>query len=156
VRLDLILENLGDEPMPAGLGWHPYFVRPPGTELRAAVSALWRRTPAGLPGAPETLDLASDLSHWRAVDDLDLDDVFGAEDAGAEIRWPHGRARLRGRPAPFLVVYAPPGERWFCVEPISHVPNAANLPERPATGWRSLAPRALQALRVDLELFPGS
>jgi len=23
VRLDLILENLGDEPMPAGLGWHP-------------------------------------------------------------------------------------------------------------------------------------
>lgn len=156
MRLDLVLENLGDEPMPAGLGWHPYFVRPPGTELRAAVSALWRRRPAGLPGPPEALAGANDLRAWRPVDDLDLDDVFTAAGTGTEIRWPHARARLRGRPAPFLVIYTPPAEPWFCAEPVSHVPNGANLPDRPATGWRALAPRALQALRVDLELSAGS
>src|SRR5206468_10500493 len=37
----LTLRNQSDTPMPAGLGWHPYFPRTPRTTIVADVQAMW-------------------------------------------------------------------------------------------------------------------
>ena len=41
LEVRLSLENRSDQPMPAGLGWHPYFRRSPGMRLRAGVGQVW-------------------------------------------------------------------------------------------------------------------
>ena len=41
---------------------------------------------------------------------------------------------------PYLVVYTPPQQDYFCVEPVSHVPNAIHMSEPARHGVRALAP----------------
>jgi aldose 1-epimerase len=51
------------------------------------------------------------------------------------------------------VIYTPQAHDFFCVEPVSHMPNAVNRPE-PAdiTGLRSLAPGEAMALECRFEV----
>ena len=39
--MELTLHNESATPMPAGLGWHPYFPRTPRTRVTARVGAIW-------------------------------------------------------------------------------------------------------------------
>jgi aldose 1-epimerase len=53
-----------------------------------------------------------------------------------------------------LVIYVPPGEDFFCVEPVSHVNDGFNLLERGVadTGVRVLAPGQTLAGAVRLRV----
>jgi aldose 1-epimerase len=110
--------------------------------------------PSRPPEAEEALDAA------RAVDTLALDHCFDAEAAGATLHWPgHGRTlRLTGDGVlRFLIVYTPAGADFFCVEPVSHAPDALNSPLPEArTGLRMLAPdETLEAwIRVEARSAP--
>ncbi len=46
----LAFTNEGSESMPVGLGFHPYFMRTPGTRVRTGVGRMWRRSGAGISG----------------------------------------------------------------------------------------------------------
>jgi aldose 1-epimerase len=52
------------------------------------------------------------------------------------------------------VVYTPPGEAFFCVEPVSHITDAFNLAAagRTDTGMLSLLPG--ESVRATLTLTP--
>ena len=54
--------NESDAPMPAGLGWHPYFLRTPHTTLTASVERIWltdaEMLPTELAPSPVTARLA--------------------------------------------------------------------------------------------------
>ena len=158
--LELSLANESDRPMPAGLGWHPYFPRGDAM-LTAAVRRIWPSGETGLVGPPRTPTAAEAPATPRAVDGLGLDHCFDAGPAGATVHWPrHGRTlRLTGDAAlRFLIVYTPPGQDFFCVEPVSHAPDAVNSPLSPTeTGLRTLAPgETLRArLRLVVETRPG-
>lgn len=139
------IRNQGDEPMPCGMGLHPHFPRTPATRLGAAVGRMWRTDAEVLPVAlvdlPPGLDLASGLE----VDRVDLDTAFAGWSGSARIDWPERHARLNMRASPslgFLVVYTPPGERYFCAEPVSNCTDAFNLAAagRTDTGIVVLAP----------------
>jgi galactose mutarotase-like enzyme len=41
LTVELTLQNESDAPMPAGLGWHPYFSRTPRAAITADVRAIW-------------------------------------------------------------------------------------------------------------------
>lgn len=156
LRVDLSVTNLSDRAMPAGLGWHPYFARAGGARLHADVGAIWRDCGGQIAAAEDTPGAEEKLVEPRAVDDLDLDDCFTAGSEGAWIEWPERRLRVHVRPGEvfgFLVVYTPPGEAFFCVEPLSHVPNAVNNP-RPAeeTGLTRLPPGETLRGRVELQV----
>jgi aldose 1-epimerase len=45
-------------------------------------------------------------------------------------------------PLDYLVIFTPPGRRFFCAEPVSHVTDAVNLAAagHPDTGLRILQP----------------
>jgi aldose 1-epimerase len=82
-------------------------------------------------------------------DNLDLTDLvngFAGWSGTAEVVWPERGAHLRieaGPPLSHLVVYTPPGQDFFCVEPVSHSVDAFNLEARgaaPDNGTTVLAP----------------
>ena len=141
----LTLRNESDVPMPAGLGWHPYFPRTARTTITADAPAIWLTDDEVMPTTLAPPQPAADLSRSVSVDTIALDNCFVGWRRRAVIEWPEsGRRLLMTAEAPldFLVVYTPPGRPFFCAEPVSHVTDAFNLAEagRTDTGARALAP----------------
>lgn len=149
---ELAVTNLSDSVMPAGLGLHPYFVRPAGTRLRARVSGVVTR-----PDAPD----AQPPAEWNWTEGPTIgpfvDNQFTGWDGRAEVVWPDSgrRAVLTADPdVSRLVVYAPTGADYLCVEPVSHRLDAVNLSEGgEGHGMRLLAPgeTARISLRIVVE-----
>ena len=76
-----------------------------------------------------------------------LDNAFTGWRRQVGIVWPERNARLAIQadlPLNFLVVYSPPGEDFFCAEPVSHCTDAFNLAAqgRDDTGMLTLDPGA--------------
>ena len=130
-----------DAPMPAGLGWHPYFPLA-GAEVYADTTHVW----AGPPGEPACDRVAVtgnyDLRPSRRAEGLGLDHAFAVASPVQTIRYPDRRITLRSSDLfGHLIVFTPPGEDYLCVEPVSHAPDAVNLEQGDeVTGLRWLAP----------------
>lgn len=148
LQMDLRVTNTGAEPMPAGLGWHPYFKADAGVTLRTR--ARWMQM-AGADGLPTGLAVPPPaLAEGRTVNVqslLGLDNGFGGWSGDAALCWPERdglRMHLRAQGAlrRHCVIYTPPGENFFCLEPVSHANNAlAQHPLRAAAmGQRWLRP----------------
>jgi aldose 1-epimerase len=157
LTVELGLTNEGDGPMPAGLGWHPYFPRTPGTTVTAGIRAVWLTDGEAMPTALVPAPPAADLARGVRADATPLDNAFVGWDGRAVVAWPERRARLAmtaGPPLEVLVVYTPAGRPFLCVEPVSHVTDAVNLAAagRADTGLRSLPPGA--TLRAAVTLAP--
>ncbi len=153
----LTLRNESDMPMPAGLGWHPYFLRTLRTTLVADVRAMWLTDDEVMPTTLAPSRPAADLSRGVAVDAVGLDNCFVGWSRRTAIEWPEPGIRLvltAEPPLDFLVVYTPPGRPFFCVEPVSHVTDAFNLAAggRTDTGARTLAPGETLRAVVTLSL----
>jgi aldose 1-epimerase len=130
LRITLSVANIGHEAMPVGLGWHPYFPRTARCRLEAAVAAMWATDNEVMPVALVRADPRLDSADGLPLDATALDNVFTGWQGQATIVWPERRARLAidtDPPLGFLVVYSPPGEDYFCVEPVSHCTDAFNL-----------------------------
>ena len=143
LKLTLTLANLSEEEMPAGLGWHPYFPRG-DAELSANVSSIWVADHGEIPDRQAALGKGTDIRTARPVNALHLDNAFVARPANADIVWPSSGLHVSIRSTPefgHLVVYIPEGMDFFCVEPVSHAPDAINSPhEQEVTGLQRLAP----------------
>jgi aldose 1-epimerase len=157
LELTLSVTNLSGESMPAGIGWHPYFPSR-GAQIEADTSMIWetgedkipkyRRAPAG----------TEQLRKPQGVESLGLDTPFETTGGPVSLRWPEEGISLRmltDDALLFLVVYTPAGEKYFCAEPVSHIPNMVNMtaPARD-TGLVSLAPGKILSGRIRLELVP--
>jgi aldose 1-epimerase len=139
--LRMSVTNQGAEPMPAGMGPHPYFPRNDRTMLRALHRSEWQTDGAGLPLRPQAHARAIDWWNGAPVESRLVDTAYGDREGDIEIIWPDRQLYLTIRPSdelPHTVVYVPPGADFFCVEPISHVPNALNAPDPAALGIRTL------------------
>lgn len=164
LRCRLELVNESNAPMPAGVGFHPYFMRRLwDTSDRVAVRAANAgRYPLNdlVPSAPAHPDAVSRaLDAGTPLDALGpLDDVFAGADGRAEISWPSSGVRARFDCSPALghvVIYSPPTPAggflpYFCLEPVTMVNNALNLSPQYTTGLVTLAPG--QALSVNWNL----
>lgn len=123
------VENTDEKAMPVGLGAHPYFPRHSGARLKADISHVWMNDPTCLPIERVSVPKRWDLSQTQNVEDLLCDHVFEGWDGLAEISWPVENRQLRIEATDELdrlVVYAPEGEDFFCVEPVSHMTDAFN------------------------------
>jgi aldose 1-epimerase len=145
----LQLSNDADAEQPAGLGWHPYFVKRPRSRMHIELSHRWDADQTLLPTrkvAQHGID--SDLSH------LDFDNCFEGWRGPARIRDERFSLQLASS-LPYLVVYTPPELDYFCVEPVSHVSNAIHMAEPAAHGLVALAPGAtLDAwMRLDVAVL---
>lgn len=145
LEVALALENRDSTPMPAGLGWHPYFHKGPGARLRAPLEGVWLTDAEHL---PVRLADAGRFGQWSQGDALARPELVDHCHTGwsglAEIELPQERLRLAmsaSRALSWLHIYSPPDQDFFCVEPVSHMPDAVNRPEPPAiTGLKLLEP----------------
>ena len=150
----MTLTNQSVRDMPAGLGWHPYFPIE-GAQIQADVTSIWNGQEDGaIEHTPQVLEPDTDLRSMRPVKTLDLDHCFSAGDGGVQLHWPERGVKLRMSASSalrHLTVYTPSGEPYFCVEPVSHMPNAINSQLRAQeTGLKVLKPGA--NLQADITL----
>jgi galactose mutarotase-like enzyme len=139
VRLEAEVEATG-EPMPAALGWHPWFLRRGDPRLRVDAAAY--QLTSGMIPTGESAPVAgrTDLRGGPRLGRRRLDIAYVEAHSPAVITWPDLELAIAFAPAPApLVVYTPPDS--FCVEPLTAPPNALSLParRRRAAGVRELA-----------------
>lgn len=156
LTVELALHNESDTPMPAGLGWHPYFLRTPRTTLTAPVERMWLTDAEMLPTELAPSPVTARLSGGVTIDSIPLDNGFTGWSGRAVIDWPELGARLvmtADPPLDFLTVFIPPILPFFCVEPVSHATDAVNLTGPAAeVGRRQLAPGATLRASITLTL----
>jgi aldose 1-epimerase len=149
----LELDNEDNEPMPASLGFHPYFPADATTSLRFAAREMWQCDPDQLPTHAISGHL---VDRWRTGAPAlqpELIDHCHAGWSGEAFIEHHGHlTRLQTQGATFLHIHAPPGSRFVGVEPVTAMPDAVNRPE-PAnrTGLRILAGGETMTLSMRIE-----
>ena len=132
--------NTGERPMPVSLGFHPYFAG--ADRLRFEAEGVWLADDEMLPSAHATADALGDWSAGGALVRPDLvDHCYTGWRGVATIARDDGDVVLTAEGAPALHIYVPPGEDFFCAEPVTAMPDAVNRGE--AT---TLAPGARTAI----------
>ena len=123
VRMEMGLTNQSSDPMPAGLGIHPWFRRPLLVAVRG--DAVYPAN-AATPPQSEPVRGAFDLREIGAVG-ADLDATWtDLADPPVELCWPTlgVRATMRVGPPPVFIVVASPGHLdAIAVEPQTHAPQ---------------------------------
>jgi aldose 1-epimerase len=157
LSLRLICRNLSDDPMPCGLGQHPYFPCGPDTRLDTGVETVWEIDEHVLPTRPVPAEGRFDLRD-RTVCGQDLDHGFGGWAGTARMndrRWP-AALTLSSPQARFFQLYSPPSGDIFVAEPVTHANAALNEPEElwAELGMQVLEPGAEMALDMRLEVTP--
>jgi aldose 1-epimerase len=142
-RLDitLTLTNLSDRPMPAGLGLHPYFERP--ARLSANLDGLWTGTGV----IPTRWEERGGLRSID-IDSVVTDNTYTGWDGRAIIDSPGRRIALTADTR-LLHIYSPPGNGFFCLEPVTAAPDALNHPDR---GLVDLPPSASMSITMSISV----
>jgi aldose 1-epimerase len=138
-RLAVTARNVGDETLPIGIGWHPYFALPSGRRETARLRVAARRRalvhdydgvlPTGEVEAVAGTPWDFSLPGGRPLGDLHLDDCFvdlatvagpGGAEVIAEVIDPAASYGLRvaaSAPVRAIQVYAPVDGAFMAVEP---------------------------------------
>jgi aldose 1-epimerase len=139
--LDLRCTNRSAEPMPCGLGQHPYFHCTAATRIQTGVTDVWTIDEQVLPVEKVPAVGRFDLSD-RAVCGLGLDHGFGGWSGRARLSdadWPFS-IEMSSPDASFFQLYSPAEGGIFVVEPVTHANAALNAPE---AEWRGLGLKVL-------------
>jgi aldose 1-epimerase len=114
---------------PAGLGWHPWFTRPPNADVGVRVDAsevLVLDADLVPTGEVRRVRGDEDLRSGPLVGDRRLDHVYVRTKGPALVRWPDLELRMEHDASVQTVVVHTPAE-GICVEPQTMWPNAPVL-----------------------------
>ncbi|MDS0808541.1 aldose epimerase family protein, partial [Burkholderia cenocepacia] len=142
LSIALTIENAGRARLPFGLGVHPFLVRDAATELAAAAGGLWLSGADFLPVRHVSVPPAWQFGVAYPLPATLVNHAFTGWGGHATVSWPRRRLSLTvAADADAYVLYTPPGEDFFCFEPVDHPINAVNLPGGAAAhGMTLLAP----------------
>ncbi|GAA4752441.1 aldose 1-epimerase [Sphingomonas daechungensis] len=138
----LTCTNTSGEPMPCGLGQHPYFQCGPQTRIDTGVGFVWTIDDKVLPVAKLPATGRYDLKD-RLICGQALDNGFADWSGRALITDPDWlfEIELSSPEARFFQIYSPASGGVFVAEPVSHANAALNEPE---TDWLALGIRILE------------
>lgn len=154
----LSCRNLSEDPMPCGLGQHPYFHCGPDTRLNTNVECAWTIDEHVLPVEKVPALGQFDLRH-RRVCGQGLDHGFGGWSGLARISdpdWPFA-IEVSSPNARFFQLYSPPDGGIFVSEPVTHANAALNEPEGrwEELGLKVLDPGEDMHLDMRIDVTPG-
>jgi aldose 1-epimerase len=156
LTLALSVTNLSDAAGPFGLGFHPYFPHAGDARLTARTEGVWLADAEVLPTrwvAGQPLGAWADGAPVRGAALVDHCHTGWRGPARIEIELGEGRPTLSLSASPelaWLHIYAPPDQDFFCVEPVSHAPDAVNMADPAAQGLRWLEPGETFAVEMRL------
>lgn len=127
LELTLSVTNQSAQPAPAGLGWHPFIVKRPGSRIAFKAEGRWEMGPDKLP----TSRLPSSGLD-TPCEGLDVDHCFDGWDGVVHLRDELLHTRIDAGLSR-LVVFTNASRDFVAVEPVSHVNNAVNLAAAGAT-----------------------
>ena len=153
--MTLSLTHRGDEPLPYGLGQHPWFVRTPGVTIRARASGVWMEQPPAFPANTTATPIPErwDFNTPRGLPDDFIDNGFAGWDGSARIDWTDlGMAvDIEADSATLYYHIYSLGKDCpiFCFEPVTHPNNAYAKPGgAEANGLRVLSKGESTSMRV--------
>ena len=139
LSLRLTCRNLSREPMPCGLGLHPFFPCTDETRVDARVQEVWTVEDTVLP-----IELLPAEGHYalrnKAIDRAGLDNGFEGWDGEARLCWPTHIVQMQSEGCTRLQMFAPPRGGLFAAEPVQHSNCALNAP---MDRWTDLGIRML-------------
>jgi aldose 1-epimerase len=155
LEISLTCRNLSAEPMPCGLGQHPYFHCSDATRIATHVDHVWTIDDQVLPVERIAATGRFDLSD-RNVCGLGLDHGFGGWGGTTRLSdpaWPFA-ITMSSPDARFFQLYSPTAGNLFVAEPVTHANAALNCPEDqwPDLGLRILEPGEEMALVMRLTI----
>lgn len=155
LTMTLSCRNDSPEPMPCGLGFHPYFPASADTVLSTSVTSVWTIDDEVMPVALEPAVGHYSL-HERQVHGVDLDNGYEGWSGEAELRWPSRglTVRISSPEARRFQVYAPPDGKVVVAEPVTNANAALNQPEARwgELGLLVLGPGASTAMSARFEV----
>ena len=158
LTIRLSCRNTSAEPMPCGLGQHPYFPCGPETRIDTQVYCAWEIDEQVLPVARVPATGRFDLSN-RRVCGQGLDHGFGGWGGSARLSdpdWPVA-LEMSSPDARFFQLYSPTEGGLFVAEPVTHANAALNAPEEDwaELGMRVLEPGEEMSLTMRIEVRQG-
>lgn len=155
LEIALACRNRSLDPMPCGLGQHPYFHCGADTRIATRVDHVWTIDERVLPVDRIPATGRFDLSD-RPVCGLGLDHGFGGWGGSARLSdpaWPFA-ITMSSPDARFFQLYSPSQGGLFVAEPVTHANAALNSPEEEWAdlGMRILAPGEEMTLVMRLSL----
>ncbi len=130
LEISLQITNCSQEPMPVGFGLHPYFPLTQECRVDLQVSHEWLLDDELM--SDRRVSCADRFTNGVKPARVRLDNVYDGWDGMARITWPeNGHCLAIAADSVFarLVAYSP-GETYFCMEPVSNVPDAFNIMAR--------------------------
>jgi len=121
LEMTLSLTNQSAEPAPAGLGWHPFFVKRGRSHIAFQASGRWEM---GADKLPTRRVSAPGLNADCAA--LDVDHCYDGWDGAVHLHDELLHVRLSSNLSR-LVVFTNPTRDNIAIEPVSHVNNAVSL-----------------------------
>jgi aldose 1-epimerase len=154
--LRLTCRNTSAEPMPCGLGQHPYFPCGPDTVLDTHVTHAWTIDDKVLPVDKVPAEGRYDL-RGRLVCGQHLDNGWSGWGGSARMTdtdWPYD-LEMSSPDARFFQLYSPASGGIFVAEPVSHANAALNATEDewPKLGMQVLEPGQSMSLDMRIEVF---
>lgn len=157
------VRHLGEEPLPYGLGVHPWFPRTPATRITAPVQGLWLCGDDPLPVAHTTRFPAGwNLNEGAPANGPLIDNGYTGWGGQASVAWPELGLQLTasmpdfeqdgGAAEHFCLVYRPPQGPAFCFEPITQPIDAFHMPGQP--GLRVLGRGEQLSLNIQWRVAP--
>lgn len=139
LQVDLTVTHLGQDTLPYGLGLHPYFLRNAATRLQFKSEGIWLAGDDPIPAA-HTANLPAGWGYntSSALDGPMIDNCYTGWNGKAVIDYPdHGISITMVMPDcnGYAMFYRPPGYDYFCVEPVTHPPDAFHMPEQPGLAF---------------------
>jgi aldose 1-epimerase len=153
LAVGLTCRNRSSEPMPCGLGQHPYFDCGAETRIDTTVTRAWTIDANVLPVEKIVADGRYDLRE-RLVCGQDLDNGFSGWNGEARMSdpdWPYD-VTLSSPQARFFQLYSPSQGGIFVAEPVTHANAALNAAEGQ---WEELGMRVLEpgeTMRLDMRI----
>lgn len=138
---EISCRNLSSEPMPCGLGFHPYFPCDAGTRIMTQVEQVWevddKLLPTGTAPAVGRYALDDRLACARG-----LDNGYGGWGGEMQLVYADGpTTRMASPDAHFFQIYSPLMGGLLAAEPVGHANAALNEPE---ARWAELGLHVLE------------
>lgn len=155
--VELSCTNLSREPMPCGLGIHPYFTCGPDTRIQTYVEEVWTVDEDVLPVGRQPANGRYAIGD-SPVCGRGLDNGYGGWSGCALLTdpgWPF-ELMLTSPQARFFQLYSPVSGGVFVAEPVTHANVALNEPEEAwaALGIEVLQPGGETSLDARIEVQP--
>lgn len=151
LELTLSMTNQSATPAPAGLGWHPYFVKRGRSRINFSAAGRWEMSGEKLPTHRQP-------SHGLDADcaTLQVDHCFDGWSGGVHLRDEKLHTCIRSSLSR-LVLFTNNTRDFVAIEPVSHVNNAINLLDAgvghaDALGIEVLAPGESMSAQMSIQV----